>query len=168
MGGDAHLYYASKEYVFERPPQFEGGEGFHTAAAAAFVQHPLDVGSTANSAAAGGSPTTAASAATATLGSAWMAYESAEFTPWEEVFLDATAWMIAVVLCYDPTRHQREQEEANEDDEDHVEPRRRHRHEVQRSRQIRRVSHKNREQEEKPEHSTESNNSDNKQDDERN
>jgi hypothetical protein len=165
MGGDAHLYYASKEYVFERPPQFEGGEGFQTAAAAAVVQHPLDVGSTANSAAAGGSPTTAASAATATLGSAWMAYESADFTPWEEVFLDATAWMIAVVLCYDPTRHQREQEEANEDC---VEPRRRHRHEVQRSRQIRRVSHKNREQEEKQEHSTESNNIDNKQDEERN
>jgi hypothetical protein len=168
MGGDAHLYYASKEYVFERPPQFEGGEGFQTAAAAAVVQHPLDVGSTANSAAAGGSPTTAASAATATLGSAWMAYESAEFTPWEEVLLDATAWMIAVVLCYDPMRHEREQEEEDEDDVDHAEPRRRHRHEVQRSRQRRRLAQKNKEEEDQQVHSTESNNIDNKQDEERN
>lgn len=128
MGGDAHIYYASKEYVFDRPPPeaVAGGDGIATAAAATVLQHPLDApngmahaaAASANGTSSTSTTTTATSAATATLGSAWLAYETAEFTPWEEILLDGTAWMIACILCWDPMRHQHAREEDNEENDD--------------------------------------------------
>ncbi|KAG7362285.1 hypothetical protein IV203_025951 [Nitzschia inconspicua] len=150
MGGDAHLYYASKEYVFDRPPNMtgEGGDSVATTAAAATItQHPLNF-STSASSTAGASAATATSGVTATLGSAWLAYETAEFTPWEEVLLDATAWMIAIVLCWDPMRHEREKELEDDDDDD--ESRRRREHLTRRKQQRRQLAQQSHEDEEEP------------------
>jgi hypothetical protein len=54
------------------------------------------------------------------LGSAWLAYEAAEFTPWQEILLDAVAWMIATVLCWDPMQgHPELEKDENEKKESH-------------------------------------------------
>mmetsp|Transcript_9873 Transcript_9873/g.17484 ORF Transcript_9873/g.17484 Transcript_9873/m.17484 type:complete len:218 (+) Transcript_9873:192-845(+) len=123
MGGDAHLHAApiyTSDYIFQRPPDSS------TSAAAAAMPQSLESSYGATAATAAYYPATntmgggaaAAAVATAGVGSntsvvlgssnygGWEggAYHSEEFAPWEDILLDATAWMIAIVLCYDPTR----------------------------------------------------------------
>jgi hypothetical protein len=111
--GDAHLYYGAasiqSEYIFDRPPpETMVSHSSTSAAEAAAMQqyyHPLCAvppaahGSSGSSASSGVAMATAGGA-----GGAWLAYESAEFTPMEDILLDLTAWVIAICMCYDPSR----------------------------------------------------------------
>jgi hypothetical protein len=115
LGGEAHLHYAPvrSDYLFERPPHAaESVESASLAASSVTAMHQLDGPSTTGAAAASGT------ALAGGAGGAWMAYESAEFTPLEEVLLDFTAWMIALALCYRPSRSDEELEEDEENDHD--------------------------------------------------
>jgi hypothetical protein len=123
LGGDAHLYYASREYVFDRPAKLDAAAAASSSASVFGSSATTTVGSISQSMDRAGNTVSSSGVATCAaggLGSTWLAYENAEFAPWEEMLLDATAWMIAIVLCWDPMRGQRELEECeNEREEDH-------------------------------------------------
>lgn len=119
MGGDAHIYAAAfnkrSHYVLDRPPSAGGVAG--TEASASFLS-PVGAGEATQegtvdsvpisieraSSVGANSASTAAVTEAGGIGCIWAAYESTEFTPLEEVLLDITAWMIAILMCYDPVR----------------------------------------------------------------
>lgn len=130
LGGDAHLYYASKQYIFERPPNVDAAETMTssspfgsdaTKTTSAVLSKSQTMEGSGNTVSSSGA--TATTCAAGSLGGAWLAYETAEFAPWEEMLLDATAWMIAFVLCWDPMRGHGELE----DDDDYERPKNRQR-----------------------------------------
>jgi hypothetical protein len=95
LGGDAHLYYASRQYVFERPPNIDaaetmtsssfGSEATKTTAALVSLQ-PQSMEGAGNTFSSSGAAAT--TCVTGSLGGAWLAYETAEFAPWEEMLLE--------------------------------------------------------------------------------
>jgi ABC-type nickel/cobalt efflux system permease component RcnA len=132
LGGDAHIYYASREYVFDRPPNLDGGTPAAASSSSSFGSRTT--ATTANmSQSMEGASNTVSSSGVATcaaggLSSAYLAYETAEFAPWEEILLDATAWMIAIVLCWDPMRGHQDLEEYQNDRQEEDNHRQQHHH----------------------------------------
>jgi hypothetical protein len=59
------------------------------------------------------------------VGGTYVSYSNTEFTAWEDILLDMTAWMIAIVLCYDPTRGLEEDKNDEEWEKDMQEDARR-------------------------------------------